>query len=266
MARNKAKFAMALAVIAVMAGFAAGSASAGFGGVSIVSDGYSPDFAPNTIQPGNSTTLTLTVNQSGREGARAVIALTGLTAAGLTFVSNADTSASCTTGTAFGGFVACSYSDFAHSYKSDSFAFTSNRHQPYGTYTIRDSVAVIGVGGDSTTSTITYAPKPVVVIPPHDSGMKLCYSVNGQTPNNAGMYATHDAAMGASLMAAGYWAPTAVGFNADGTPVLSCEAPLAGGLLNDPAATTYTDNNGDLLVPGQANIVLGDYPVKLASQ
>jgi len=260
-----AKLLMVLAVfvIAAVAGLATGTASAA-GGTSFVYDGYSPNFSPSTIQPGNNTTLTLTVAQDN-PSQYGVIVIYGLDQAGLTFVGNGDTSADCYSEDYYGGFVVCEYSDFAHSYKSDSFTFKSDPHQPYGSYQVYDEVYTGGEedgGYDEATSTIRYAPKPVV---PQTNGLKLCYSVNGQTPNDSGMYVTQDTATGAVLMAAGYWAPTAVGFNADGTPILSCQTPQAGGLLNDPPAASYTDNNGDLLVPGQANIVLGDYPVKLAS-
>lgn len=263
MARNKAKFMAALAAfaaLAALAGIAPGSASAeSYGGTSII-EHY---FTPSTIQPGQNTTLTLTVQQDGESlSSDATVVTYNIAGAGLTYVSNGDTSADCFYVAYFDALV-CEYSDFAHTYKSDSYNFTSNGKQPYGAYPVYTEVYTgEDQGYDSATTYIRYAPKPAVVT---NSGMKLCYSINGQTPNDSGMYVTNDAATGAALMAAGYWAPTAVGFNADGTPILSCQTPLAGGLLNDPAASWYTDNNGDRLVPGDTNIVPGDYPVVLAS-
>ncbi|HVS78689.1 MAG TPA: hypothetical protein VHD84_00135 [Candidatus Saccharimonadales bacterium] len=138
-------------------------------------------FSPDTIQPGDTTTLSLTFEQPGREGSNAVVTITGLNWAGLTFVSNGDPTASCVTYN-HDNTATCSYSDFAHSYKSDHFVFASDPMHALGTFHVYETVSVAGVGGDDAWSDITYAVPgtgstgSTTVYHPQPSGGFYCYS------------------------------------------------------------------------------------------
>jgi hypothetical protein len=105
-------------------------------------------------------------------------------------------------------------------------------------------------GIDSPCVPLTVTTTPVE--PQHDSGSFLCYSVGGA------LYHAANEAVAESLLAAGYWLPTAVpGAEKDGTNVgstapghaqyhLVCKAP-GGAVGNAPSADTYTNPEGDLL-------------------
>jgi hypothetical protein len=154
-------FALALASCGVVLA----TASADTGGVSIVIDSGSavcdPVFAgspcfgpPNTgLHPGDATTLLVTVNQAAAEGADATTVITW-PAGALTFVSNGDASAVCTPTASS---VSCTYTDFAHSFKSDSFNFTVGPNAPGSTVTASIQTTVVGVGDASATASFTMA-------------------------------------------------------------------------------------------------------------
>jgi hypothetical protein len=152
----------ALASVSVLLG----TASAGTGGVSIVYDSGSavcdPVYAgspcfgpPNTgLMPGETTTLLVTVAQDTPE-ANATTTITWLAGA-LTFVSNGDSYASCVPTTSS---VTCTYTDFAHGYKSDSFTFTVGPNAPNSVVTASITVTTSD-GSDSANATIQMAPLP----------------------------------------------------------------------------------------------------------
>ncbi len=154
---------LALASLSVMVA----TSSSATGGVSIVSDAGvgncdpvfsgSPCFGPpNTgLHPGDTTTLTVTVEQTTPE-ANGTIAITW-PAGALAFVSNGDTSAICTPTTSS---VTCAYTDFAHGDKSDSFTFTVGPNAPSSTVTAAIT-ATTSDGSDSANATITMAPAPL---------------------------------------------------------------------------------------------------------
>ena len=153
---------LASASLGVMAATASAT-----GGVSIVIDSGtavcdpiyagSPCFGPpNTgLQPGDTTTLGVTVEQATPK-ADGVIAITW-PAGALAFVSNGDLSAACT---ATDHSVSCTYTDFAHGYKSDSFTFTVGPNAPLSTVTA-SITATTSDGSDSANATITMGPPPL---------------------------------------------------------------------------------------------------------
>jgi hypothetical protein len=171
------KFVLAIATAAgfVLAiGVMSGPAFAGTNGVSIVQDSGSatcdpvysgsPCFGPpNTgLHAGDTTTLTVTVQQDNAELANATTTITW-PAGALTFVSNGDASAACT---ATNHSVACSYTDFAHQYKSDSFTFTVGSNDPGSTVTAHIKTTTRGEGGGcaKAIATLQMAPADVVAL------------------------------------------------------------------------------------------------------
>jgi hypothetical protein len=116
---------------------------------------WSPCFLPNTgLNPGDTTTLTVTAEQDGAEssGMTTTLSWDGL----MTFVSNGDSSAVCTAGT---DSESCTYTDAAHQYKSDSFTFTVGANAPGTVVTTHIKVQAGGEGGctDTAQATITMA-------------------------------------------------------------------------------------------------------------
>ena len=79
-----------------------------------------------TLTKGTNASLTVTAMQvSPSPCADATITLT-YSSQDFTYVSNGDTSATCANPFDRGGVVTCSYTDFAHTDKGDSFTFTPN--------------------------------------------------------------------------------------------------------------------------------------------
>ena len=154
---------LALASLSVMVA----TSSSATGGVSIVSDfgagncdpvfSGSPCFGPpNTgLHAGDMTTLSVTVEQVTPE-ANGTITI-DWPAGALAFVSNGDASATCTPTTSS---VTCTYNDFAHGDKSDSFTFTVGPNAPNSTVTA-SIAATTSDGSDSANATITMAPAPL---------------------------------------------------------------------------------------------------------
>jgi len=237
----------AAAATAFLALTLAAAASAS-GGVTI-EQGNDWDGFPAVSAPGDTVSVTVCTFQSGAEGANATVKFSGLKNVA-SFVSSGDGTVSSSSKNQ----VTISYTDYAHSAKCDGYTFTLDAALAPGTYPIERTVKVAGVGNAHDTLYITI-PEPVVPVTfqAPASGTQLCYSVGGAT------FFADNMDIAATLMNGGYWAPSAVGFTAGGTPLLSCLTPLAGGFLNAPAAGSYTDNDGDVLSPSAA--VLGDYPV-----
>ena len=154
----------ALGLMAGSFGVFAGTASAASGGVSIVTDtgvvgtcdlvfSGSPCFGPpNTgLHPGDSTTLLVTVQQDDPQS-NGTIAITW-PAGELAFVSNGDSSATCTPTTSS---VTCTYTDFAHGFKSDSFNFTVGPNAPLSTVPASINASTSD-GSDTAAATIQMA-------------------------------------------------------------------------------------------------------------
>lgn len=108
----------ALGALALFAGTAA-AANPGTGGVSIETGNSYDVFQPIPVPPGGTTHITVTTFQSGSEGSHATVTFSDLPA-GVTFDHNGDTSAVCNQ---VGATLTCSYTDYAHSAKSDSYYF-----------------------------------------------------------------------------------------------------------------------------------------------
>jgi len=125
----------------------------------------SPCFGPpNTgLNPGDNTTLTVTFEQDGNEVSNATVTLSWN--GDLTFVSNGDGSAVCVTGSHS---VTCTYTDFAHQYKSDSYSFTVGNNAPGAVVTTDISVATQGstedCGTASAQATITMADPKLTLV------------------------------------------------------------------------------------------------------
>lgn len=115
----------------------------------------SPCFGPpNTgLSPGDQTTLQVTVAQNDPQ-ADGTIAITW-PAGALKFQTNGDLSAVCT---ATNHSVSCSYTDFAHGYKSDAFTFKIRAGAPQ---TITAAIAATTSDGTSDPAFATLTLKPV---------------------------------------------------------------------------------------------------------
>lgn len=147
-------FAIGIFIFVAVSGVATHPASAA-GGVHIVSDGFSPNFSPNPVDPGASTVLSLTVSQDN-PAPDATVTINTHTS-DLSFVSNGDSSASCST---TGNKTTCTYTDFAHGYKSDNYTFAVSPDATPGEF-INSNVSVsVGGGSASTTSSVQVTPPP----------------------------------------------------------------------------------------------------------
>ena len=255
--------------------------------VSIVNDSWSPNYAPNPVDPGGNTVLTLTVRQSAPKPRARVTIDTGTT--DLLFVSNGDHSAVCTpSGTA----ETCTYTDFAHGYKSDSFTFQAAAGATPGeTITASISVHMFGGGSASAQSTVSITPPPAPSAPAAPKGPSwtpppyvpvhtipytyLCYSrwADVSIPgvwklNVAQQLLATDPWDGINPFNPGYSRPIAIagnpaGYKAVGNYHLVCRVPagytpvspvtyvgLAGNLVNRPDVWTgpnHSDGNFSLL-------------------
>lgn len=108
----------------------------------------SPCFGPpQVVQPGDTTNLTVTVEQDDPQPL-GTIAITW-PANALAFVSNGDGSATCT---ATNHSVTCSYTDFSHGYKSDNFTFTVG---PQTSPTVTAQITATTIDGTSQVATAT---------------------------------------------------------------------------------------------------------------
>ena len=120
----------------------------------------SPCFGPpyTDMKPGDTTTLTLGVDQENTENADATVDLTW-TAGQFVYVGNGDTSAVCTS---TADSVSCVYTDFAHQYKYDSYTFTVGNNAAGSTATVNISATV----GDYATGGIVCTTADIVMAVP----------------------------------------------------------------------------------------------------
>jgi predicted ribosomally synthesized peptide with SipW-like signal peptide len=113
--------------------------------------GSSPCFYPQNVMPGSDSTLTVTVFNGVNYYPDVTTTLTWPTA-DLTWVGNGDSSATCVAGTSGSNSTeACTYTDFSHSYKSDSFTFRVNSGVS-GAVTVGISADAAASGGPTSTS------------------------------------------------------------------------------------------------------------------
>jgi hypothetical protein len=194
--------------IAVMAFAYTGTALAS-GGVSIEQGNDWNALQPNPANPGDQLSVTVTTFQDEAEGQYASITFTGLKDAGLTLLSNNDSSAFCVVVNK--NKTVCYYSDFAHSAKSDGFTFGISDTQAAGTYTIKAKVNVVEVGAASEElSYTTPIPPAPIMVAAHDSAIWLCDGTG-----DLGNYASADALQKVQD-GGGYIEPVAVAGVVDG--------------------------------------------------
>jgi hypothetical protein len=245
---------IAVAVMALACVFANGALASG--GVSIEQGNSWDVFSPNPINPGDLTSVSVTTFQNGNVGSNATVSFTGLKAAGLTLVSNNDGSASCTMQNQ--NKAVCSYTDFAHSAKSDGYTFQLAGNATPGTYSIRVHVVIQGSGQASELLSITTPIPAPVVQPPLVVGSDSPPAIFLCSAGGAmGVYSLADAA---ELVTEGFREPNAIAGNADGANnvgayMLSCGA--AG------AVTGYVGDGGSVfgLDYGPAREELGFYSI-----